>query len=269
MSTSWTGSRKGWSSALSTDDVAVSLTPGELDLLTGTATELPEKVSNHIQQASRKLVRTSARDPGFFFLSDLHSGRSEEDLKLQCQGLFARIIDHLEANYLGHFNPARLPAIRIRVEFNDGQLPGDIGVIDKGAFIGYQTAKRPHIDPNPFVGAMLYYPPYNISGGNLTIYDLDSFLADYSLTLDAVCEADHFRNRVIRREYEAELEPYGCQITTNSERPVFIMFSNAGSLMHGVSPVKVFDQTLPVSRRFTRFSWTKIVPNPSMAAEHI
>lgn len=269
MSESWTRSQRGWSSALSTADIAVSLAPQEFDLLDGVAVELPEGINNSILEAACKLVRISIRDPGFFFLSDLDIGRSEEALKASCQGLFVRIVDYLAANHLRHFNPSCLPTVRIRVEFNDGQLPSNIGVIDKGPFAGFQTAKRPHIDPNPFVGAMLYYPPHNISGGNLTIYDLASFLTDHSLTLDVVSEADHFRSTVIRREYEAALELYGCQIATNCDSPVFVMFSNVGGLMHGVSPLKAIDENRPVTRRFTRFSWTKTVPNPSMMAEHI
>lgn len=141
----------------------------------------------------------------------------------------------------------------------DGKLPRDI----VGAVI---TFKRLHFDPFSLIFAHLYEGPKNLTGGTVSLVDVDSYLRDSCCALSDVFEPlyapGHNGRLVAKAEHR---QPMLRMYARNVEPPrpgglLLLIVRNDPSVgvAHEIGEVYAVDPTLPTVRRFYR---TSIAPH--------
>lgn len=140
-------------------------------------------------------------------------------------------------------------------EASDGELPVDL----VGSSV---TFKRMHFDPHSLFFAHYYEPPENLSGGELRLVDVRSYLAATALELEDVCVALEDRGNegrlvVLDDHREAMLERHAVTVVPpRPEQSLLLLVRNDPVLgvAHEISPIAAERPNEPFRRRFVRTS---------------
>jgi hypothetical protein len=157
---------------------------------------------------------------------------------------------------------ARYGSDEVRInefEANDGRLPRDI----VGDVV---TFKRLHFDPFSLVFAHLYEPAENLTGGNVSLVDVENYLRDNRCTLGDVFEplyALGHNGRLVAREEHRQpmLQMYAHTVEPPSPGDLLLVIVRndpSVGVAHEIAEVHAIDPGLPTKRRFYR---TSIAPH--------
>jgi hypothetical protein len=142
-----------------------------------------------------------------------------------------------------------------KFEAVDGKLPREI--------VGdVTTFKRLHFDPFSLIFAHLYEATSNLTGGIVSLVDVDSYLRDSSHTLNEVFEplyAPGHNGRLVAKEEHREsmLRAYAHNVDPPRSGDLLLLIVRndpSAGVAHEIGQVRAVDPALPTKRQFYRAS---------------
>jgi hypothetical protein len=243
-------------SIMTLDELVAELDPWEIRLAPSAfadessgapSTDLVHAVADLLQQGPPSF------GPGFALIRDLHRW-TDAERRNSFQIALTNLV-WLEFVRRG-WNDVETERTRLNFfQASDGDLPVDL----VGSTV---TFKRMHFDPHSIFFAHYYEPPVNLSGGELRLVDVRSYLAATALELEEVCVALEDRGNegrlvVLDEHREAMLERHAVTLAPpGPEQSVLLLVRNDPVLgvAHEISPIASKRPDQPFRRRFVRTS---------------